>query len=237
MSSQNRFDFSSDDDAVRDVAELIVRGNISVAKLTELSDTGNGGDVAADTKSDGYLRDSLYQTDGSAPLANMKHERVLEMYIDTGRREVAYRACVSGNCSKDSAIQQASRVLARVEVAARLKWLIADRKKAKDNPAAGGRMTREQKLGELEGIIRTGTPADRVRAIQEHNRLMAAGRVGAAGVPDPAFLAEFMRKAAEQGKDPVGLAKDIHGDEDTGFPGEPDFEATDDVPESDADVA
>jgi len=200
-----------------DIADLIVRGGVTATKLAELSDKGDGGGVSIEAKKDGYLRDSLYQSDGSAPLINPKYERFLEMYIDNGRMEVAYRACVSGNCSKESATQQASRLLKRVEITARLKFLMAARKKQITEPdPAGGRMTKDTKLAELEKIIRTGTPSDRVRAIQEHNRLMAAGRAGAANVPDPCFLADFMRRAAQAGKAPVDLAKELRGSEDEG---------------------
>jgi hypothetical protein len=99
-------------------------------------------------------------------------------------------------------------------------------------------MSREVKLAELEKIIRSGTPSDKVRAIQEHNRLMAAGRAGAANVPDPCFLADFMRRAAQDGKEPVSLARELRGDdeavpEEIPAPGDDELETA----ESDADVA
>jgi hypothetical protein len=228
-----------------DLADMIVRGGVSVEKLVELSDTGDGGGVSVESKKDGYYKDSLYQSDGSAPLTNPKYERFLDMYIGTGRMEVAYRACVSGNCSKESATQQASRLLKRVEVSARLRFLMMAKKKQVEQPAADGvRMTKATKLAELERIIRTGTPSDRVRAIQEHNRLMAAGQAGAANVPDPCFLADFMRRAAKENKAPVDLAKELKtGDnEDLGevplVPDEPDdvVPNEDDLPTNDGGV-
>jgi hypothetical protein len=214
----NVFGFA-DDGAAFDLAETVVRDGLGLAKLAELSDKPSASDPSISAKKDGYLKDSLYQSDGGAPLLNPKHERFLELYLDTGRREVAYRSCVSSNCSRESAIQQASRLLARVEVRARLRFLMQARKTATKPPEPGGRrMSRVEKLVELERIIHSGgiSVADRVRAIQEHNRLMAAGRAGAAGVPDPAFLAEFMRKAGKTGKAPDALAREIKGDDDAG---------------------
>jgi hypothetical protein len=119
------------------------------------------------------------------------------------------------------------------------------KKKQVEQPAADGvRMTKATKLAELERIIRTGTPSDRVRAIQEHNRLMAAGQAGAANVPDPCFLADFMRRAAKENKAPVDLAKELKtGDnEDLGevplVPDEPDdvVPNEDDLPTNDGGV-
>lgn len=240
MSNEPAFPFVQDTGL--DLADLIVRGGVSVEKMAELSDTGDGGGVTLESKKDGYYKDSLYQSDGSAPLINPKYERFLDMYIDTGRMEVAYRACISGNCSKESATQQASRLLKRVEVVARLKFLMMAKKKQVEQPAADGvRMTKATKLAELERIIRTGTPSDRVRAIQEHNRLMAAGQAGAANVPDPCFLADFMRRAAKEGKAPVALATELKngGNEDLGdVPWEPDEadQSEDDFSTSGSDV-
>jgi hypothetical protein len=222
-----------------DIADQIVRGGVSVSQLVELSDSGDGRTVSVESRNDGYFKDSLYQSNGSAPLMNPKYERFLEMFVDTGRMEVAYRACVSGNCSKESATQQASRLLKRGEVAARLRFMMSSRKREEAAPASEStRMSRDVKLVELEKIIRTGTPSDKVRAIQEHNRLMAAGRAGAANVPDPCYLADYMRRAAQEGKEPVALARELRGvdedaPEDIPVPGDDENE----TPENDADVA
>lgn len=237
MIDSGKMPFVKDSDL--DIADQIVRGGVSVAQLVELSDTGGGGPISPESKSDGYFKDSLYQSNGSAPLINPKYERFLEMYVDTGRMEVAYRACVSGNCSKESATQQASRLLKRVEVAARLRFLMSSRKREESAPVAEStRMSREVKLAELEKIIRSGTPSDKVRAIQEHNRLMAAGRAGAVNVPDPCFLADFMRRAAQDGKEPVALARELRGGEEDA-PGEIPVVDGDEneTSENDADVA
>lgn len=237
MMDQSKMPFIQNPDL--DIADQIVRGGVSVSQLVELSDSGDGAQVSEESKSDGYFKDSLYQSNGSAPLINPKYERFLEMYVDTGRMEVAYRACVSGNCSKDSATQQASRLLKRGEVACRLRFLMTERKKDDAAPVAeSARMSRDTKLAELEKIIRTGTPSDRVRAIQEHNRLMASGRAGAANVPDPCFLADFLRRAAQDGKEPVALARELRGVDD-GLPAEIPVpgDDEDETPESDVEVA
>jgi hypothetical protein len=67
-------------------------------------------------------------------------------------------------------------------------------------------MSREDKLAVLEAII--GNPASDpqhiARAVEVHSRLAgeAAGD-GAAAAPDPAWLAEYLRRAGQQGMEPV----------------------------------
>lgn len=213
---QTRIQFQGDDEVrVADVAERIVRGNVSLDKLMELSD-GQTATVADAPEDDGYYAGSMYQSDGSAPLTNPKHERFLEVYLATGKRDVAYRTAISGSASVQTAQQQASRMMKRAEIAARLRFLISDQKRKGTADPDGRRMSRAEKLAELETIIRTGTPSDRVRAIQEHNRLQAVGSAQAAGVPDPAFLADFMRRAGEAGKSPVDLANETRASADKG---------------------
>lgn len=207
---QSRLQFPGDDSSAADVAEKIVRGNVTLEKLLELSDSANGGGVEQ-SGDEGYYAGSMYQSDGSAPLTNPKHERFLEVYLATGKRDVAYRTAISGSASVQTAQQQASRMMKRAEIQARLRFLISDRKRRSTANPDGRRMSSAEKLAELETIIKTGSPSDRVRAIQEHNRLQAVGSNKAAGIPDPAYLADFMRRAGEAGRNPVDLANDERG--------------------------
>ncbi|MEN6544538.1 MAG: hypothetical protein ABFE07_00690, partial [Armatimonadia bacterium] len=101
-----------------------------------------------------------------------------------------------------------SRVMRRGEVRERLRWLILREKAQQGDPVVGKPMGIPDKIVELERIIRNGTPSDRVRAIQEHNRLTGQGRPTSANAPDPAFLAEFLRRAEDLGLEPVHAAQE-----------------------------
>jgi hypothetical protein len=67
-------------------------------------------------------------------------------------------------------------------------------------------MSVQDKLSVLEAIIQNpaSDPQHVARAVEVHSRLAgeAAGD-GAAAAPDPAWLAEYLRRAGQQGMEPV----------------------------------
>lgn len=206
-----------------DAAEMLVLSGQSVAGALDSSDAGSLGDVLGAPKGQ-----SLW--DGSAPLDDPMLEAFAGAVAEGIHQTVAYQKHVSSKCTRESAASQASRVMRRPEVAGRVRALIrlrleAGRGRAGSAGAAGGRagaadpaapvgdgsMTKAQKLGHLEAIIHSpaSTASDRVRAIQEHNRLSGDTKPKAgAKVPDPAFLCDYLRFAEEQGLEPIQAAKD-----------------------------
>lgn len=205
------------DDRMARAAEIMARGGVGPL---DLSDTVP---VAEQQTIEITPANGLFSGDPSLPLENTKHEAFLRAYLASRNAAIAYRTAISPQCRMDTAAQQASRVMKREEVRARLRYLILQEKTATADPVPGKVMTLSIKLAELERIIRSGTPSDRVRAIQEHNRLTGHGRPTTGNAPDPAFLAEFLRRAEDLGLDPVQAAK---------TPTEGDGQAAHDVPAS-----
>jgi hypothetical protein len=69
-------------------------------------------------------------------------------------------------------------------------------------------MSKVEMEAKLTRIIETAPNAsDQIAAIKSLTALRNAGKTGQ-GVPDPAFLVEYLRQAQEQGKDAVQLAQE-----------------------------
>ena len=205
------------DDRMARAAEMMARGGIGPVDLSDKEPAAQQQEIPI-TRANG-----LFSGDPTLPLENTKHEAFVRAYLASRNASIAYRTAISPQCRMDTAAQQASRVMKRAEVRARLRYLLLQEKAETADPVPGRVMGLPVKLAELERIIRTGTPSDRVRAIQEHNRLTGHGRPTTANVPDPAFLAEFLRRAEDLGLDPVQAAK---------TPTEGDGQAAHDVPAS-----
>jgi len=195
-----------------DLADRLTLAGSTVAAALDASDKGADGGGEGSGGGGGvrpYSGDSLYDGDPSQPLDDARYERFVALYLETGRGGVAYRAAVSPTCKPATAVQQASRLRRRPEVAARLQYLIREQRRAAEQKAAGGgTMDKAQKLRVLEEIIRApaASTSDRVQAVKAHNALAGEGKARDA-VPDPAFLADYLRRAEELGRDPVDLAR------------------------------
>lgn len=102
-----------------------------------------------------------------------------------------------------------------------MRWLITEHQKATRRAAVGGEeapagvetgVSRKTKMRLLEAILKDSTVAvtDRIRAMEQHNRLAAeeAGdqKRGLADL-DPVEVCEIFRQASEQGIDPEEWAK------------------------------
>jgi len=190
-----------DDDGL--VAEKLVEMGIEPAQAASDLDLSD----SAPSEQDLELGETpLFVGNPAMPL-DEKTEQFLALCMTTKRQGVAYQSAISGRGTLKTATQQASRLLRRPEVRARLQWLYSEKKRQILGRPAGVRMNKEAKLQFLETIIETGSPSDRIAAMKEHNRLTGDGEPQDATIPDPAYLAEHMRKAAELGVDPVELAK------------------------------
>lgn len=195
-----------------DAAGFLVRNRMSLDETLAMSDNAADEQLAVDAESRKKTRDlegTLYDGDPSQELDNPKHEQFLRVYVDKGVGHVAYRVAISDGCTRKAASEQASRLLRAPKLQARLRWLLAEKRRAieeKDKGKAGG-LSRADLIQHLEAMV-TGASnySDRIQAIKELNRLKSA-QGGSRRAPDPAFLCQFFREAAAQGKDPEELAR------------------------------
>lgn len=197
------------------MASRIAERGASLTRLLDLSDTGSGDVQQPDLPGASGGSDS----DGSFPLVDQRWEAFC-CAIASGTVEWrAYMDHVSSRCSRPTASQQASRGVRRPEVRARVSWLIRRRNQARSAAVAGGRvddvpgqtMSKAAKIREVEGLLRDTSlsPADRLRAIEQHNRMTvddSQGKKPGIHDIDPADLAEYLRLAQEQGIDVAGMA-------------------------------
>ena len=196
---------------ISEIAGRVVERGASLTRLLDLSDTPAGGLPA---QPDLPGAEGGGESDGSFPLADPRWE-ALCCAVASGTVEWrAYMDHVSSRCSRQTASQQASRGVRRGEVRSRVSWLIRTRNQQRAAALVSGGesvdpsrpMSREAKLREIEGLLRDSSlsPSDRLRAIEQHNRMMAGetdGKKASITDIDPADLVEYLRKAAEQGKD------------------------------------
>jgi hypothetical protein len=152
-------------------------------------------------------------SDGSHPLADGRLEEFVGAYVESRNAAKAYLTHVSARCSAESAAQQASRVLRRPAVAARVTWLMRDevRRRIREGRdldvlrAGEGAYTDAQML-HLTRVM-TADPsvsrADQLRALQEHRRICEQMRAAQAARThvDPAILMAYLGAAARQGRD------------------------------------
>jgi len=156
--------------------------------------------VGADTLPEGFQ--------ASQPLANKKLERFCQLLTQGAAKWSAYKRAFQSKANMKSCSSSACKVSKRLDVLARLEYLKGDRQ---EEDEARGVMTRAEKLRFLERVIRSGSPADKIRALSEHNKL--TGETGPEEqkqgnrLPDPTQLAEYFRRAEIQGADPVELAE------------------------------
>lgn len=220
---QGSLSIFGDEEEVRlsDAAEILSTNDVSVSEMLDASDA-----EAAEAKDVRRVADrdestqryagSLFEGNAKLALENPKHEQMLQAIVAGVPRPVAYQTYVSRVGTHKTATQQASRLLKRPAILARLRWLISSQKKGAEQRAQAGRMTKADKLALLETIAQTGNPADRVRAIQEHNRLSGDTKNGKDEIPDPAFLADYLRRAAEAARDPVAWANELKNEASAG---------------------
>lgn len=209
-----------DEEATASLAERIAGdgGDLTELLAGALSDSDDEVAPAHAGVKPRYDGDDLFSGTGSAPLPNRRWERFAEEYVARGNAAQAYRLTISAHCLAKTAASQASRLLRRPEVRARVRWLSAQNRRvqlAGADASSAPMMTREDKVAHLETMIRSpsATPSDRIRAIAEHTRLTAAG-AGGRRPPDPAYLAQYLRAAGAQ-----GVAATAAEGEDTGSSG------------------
>jgi hypothetical protein len=164
----------------------------------------------------------LWRDDPSLPLPNPKHERFLQAIAQGASKTIAYLEHVSPMATHKTATEQVSRLLKRVEFQERLRLLIRVRsvKEMGKGPeaSAGGReagkgeMSRDELIGELEGVVRNRqeNTSDRLSAADKLAKLKGFVKDGNArkDVPDPAFMAAFLRRAAALNKDVVEVCRE-----------------------------
>jgi len=224
------------DDAAREsrAAEAVTLLGADLSAVMEAPAPARQAELPVDTSE--TSDNGLFRGDPSLPLANAKHEHFLRCYLASRNAGIAYRDAISPQCRMDTAAQQASRIMKRADVRGRLRWLLLKEKADQADPVAGKPMTLGVKISELEKIILQGTPSDRVRAIQEHNRLTGHGRPKADGVPDPAYLAEYLRRAEDLGVAPVSLANEEAAGIGEGEPSAPVLGHSEDDSEGEPDI-
>jgi len=145
--------------------------------------------------------------DPSQPLPDNREEKYCQELLKSGLKYLAFKRAFHSKASKKNCSGGACRVEKSPEVLARISYL---RGSDKEDLEFQGILTREQKLWILQRVMRTGNPADRIRALTEHNKL--TGDVGPEAdnpekkVPDPVFLMEYFRQCERQGRDPLDVA-------------------------------
>ena len=195
---------------IASIAEQMTRDGVGVGDLLDVSDTPVllSGEEQPKLPAIGT---------GSDPLSDPREESFVQRLADGVEAGMAYRETVSARCSALSARQQASRMRRRGDVAARLRWLIACKRPAPAESAgraAGAPMTRADLVRELEGLSMDPTTGKdvRLRALERLARVRgwAGNEPGKRHAPDPAYLVDFLRQAAEAGRDPVEVAREDH---------------------------
>lgn len=224
MSKPNQSDFFEVEQAIDDEAlaeNLRTRGvDLAGSELAvELSDTPETHTVPS--------QQNLKITDGSLPIADPRREQFLIKLAQGASSVVAYWEAVNATVSKKSAQEQASRWLKRADMQARLRFLIRSGKtrlKGHEAEAAAGtgnagegpamqNLTKEDLIAHLERIVSSSNnESSRLAAIDRLNKLKGFVKDPAAikNRPDPIYLGDFLRQAAENHMDPQEAARAIH---------------------------
>lgn len=206
--------------AVSDAAELLTVNGASLGDVLDLSDSVqiDGGSARLDSRD--YTKDSLFDGDAAYPLDDAQHEAFLTQVAHGVKPMLAYLDCVSSRCSKKSASEQASRLIRRPLYRARLRVLIQERKaKQKEDEGEEG-VTKDRVLLELQTIAfnRQASPGERRSALIDLAKMKGwmkgDGEEEKAGLPDPAALMDYLKRAEEQGVDPVAVAREALGEDD-----------------------
>lgn len=114
---------------------------------------------------------------GASRLTNAQWESFAQNVAKGMSYYSAYCAAGFSAKNRNSADVCASRLANRPTVAERISWL-------KCRAATDGRMSREEKLEALELVIRTGSPADKVKAVALHNEVQGDGEPMARAVAE-----------------------------------------------------
>lgn len=184
-----------------------------------VADLSDGARVRAEQRESACLIPAT----GDEPLSDARHERFLQLYVSTGNATLAYLEASAGQCSRKTAAEQASRCLRRPEVAARLRALqrseIAERR-ARARAETGrddAPLTREELLRGLRARYReglaSGMPSAELSQLADRLARLegwyGAQGDGADGAVDPALLADYLRRAGEQGLDLAAAARGV----------------------------
>jgi len=216
-----------EDARVADAAELIGRCGTDLSRLVELSDNQVREQVADLAERDATARDpgeNLFQGEPSAELRNPKEEAMLRAMVEGDSQQVAYQKHISQHCTLKSASQQASRILRRPDVRARLRWLMRAKNlqisTAGEKPEeTSGAVSLDEMLDRCAKTIRDAraTPQERNKAMEMYIKLEERKAEDASGGAldlrriDPTQLCEYFRKAELQGVDAVAMVKELQG--------------------------
>jgi hypothetical protein len=193
-----------------DAAEILTSNDVGLPDAsdadTELPDDAIS-TVPQKTKKAAFFEGSEFEFDGSLPLANVRFEQFLQFLVAGKEQYVAYQLAGHSDCARETAGSQASRLMRRKDVRARLRFLWDVEKRGKKADEREGKMSKAEMEEVLTTAARTAiNVSDKVQAVKALQAIRGAGQ-GRRAAPDPAFLAEYLRVAEEQGKDPVELAK------------------------------
>jgi hypothetical protein len=190
--------------------------------------------------------------DSAKPLSNPKHDRFLQLIAQGASRSLAYQEAVNPTATRKTATEQASRLVKRGSYQARLRFLILEAKgregrrgvkvggavlggggslvdAATGEILAGGGMTKGRYVELLERLVEESP--------NEQTRLAAGEKLAKIRnwikdpnakkeeIPDPVFMAAYLRRAQKLNVDPVALAeaersKTTAGDDEAGEAGE-----------------
>ena len=206
-------------DQLSDAAEKASLNGLSLIDLGKLSDSGQAPVAEDESELQGL---NLFVGDPSQALANDR-EHFAQLIVKGVKAPVAYRTAISANVTPDSARVLASKVMREERVRGRVRWLIARARASERAVQEGDEITPEMKLAVIRDVMATGNPVDRLRAVEAHNKTIALQRRGRDHVPDPAFLAEYLRRAQAAGRDPVELARGELRDQVAGVGAEADL--------------
>lgn len=186
-----------DADRERDAAEILANQDASMSSVLDSSDSDQIGVMddprTARAKVQG---NDMFAGDPSVTLRNARHEQMLSHILAGKPNYVAYQLAMDSRSTRESASQQASRILRRPEVRARLSFLIREARERADG--RGGAMNRAEMREILTRAARMAlNVSDKVAAVKALQQLEEDGDGPPA--PDPAFLAEYLRAAQEQG--------------------------------------
>jgi hypothetical protein len=167
------------------------------------------------------MQKTLWNWQPSEPVPNPKHDHFLRAIAQGTTRSLAYMEHVNPQATKKTAIEQASRLVKRARYQERLRYLILSKKVDETKKAttinqagsgAGGEgMTKAGLIAVLEGIVETsGNENNRMVAIEKLSKLKGfiKDQESRKDIPDPAFLAAFLKRAEDENRDPVELAKE-----------------------------
>ncbi len=168
--------------------------------------------------------DTLFGADPYLPLNNMRHEGFLQAVVEGEQPVIAWLKHVSPNGSRKSARDQASRLLRKPHVERRRRILTqqrvdAEKKKLADAPDLNAPMGKTAIIKELRQMLAETQGQDKRRGILMDIAKLE-GHLGKqddkkAPAPDPVFLMDYLRKAKSQGRDPVEMAREDHGEGDS----------------------